>query len=151
MARTLVKSTKEFNQNSVPFARQIESRKKLAYLSLIISLFFAVFWLPSHVYSMIYQFLPAEMYKVGEIIKFRHFHYYMALANSSVNPWLIFTLSSSHRNCLRRCLGCKKMNRDGNSANTLRVVRNSLPLRACGTPERNLATEHRKHYYTRIG
>ena len=146
MAKTLMKSTREFNQkNNVSFGKQFESRKKLAYLSLTISLFFALFWLPSHVYTIMYQFMPAAtLQKMDEIIKFRHLHYYMALANSSINPWLIFVLSSTHRNCLLWRFGYKKsVAKDSMRGTTRFMIKNTASVRACGSPEGNCGSEHR--------
>ena len=114
MAKALIRSTKSFKENtSSQFIKQINARKRLAYLSITLSIFFGLFWLPSYVYTLMYHFSSTDAFKgevtVDSIVKFRHFHYYMSLANSSLNPWLVFIMSSSHRNRLRSCITCGKV------------------------------------------
>ena len=111
MAKTLIKSTKKFRRDSIQLVKQVQARKKLAYLSITLSIFFGLFWLPCYVYTLMYHFTSLEFFTGEFVIKFRLFHYYMSLANSSLNPWLIFIMSSSHRNRLTSCLGYRKMTR----------------------------------------
>ncbi len=110
MAKTLIQSTKKFKDNNASFTKQIESRKRLAYLSITLSICFGIFWLPSYIYTLMYNFMSLEALKRDYVTKFRHFHYYMSLANSSLNPWLVFALSSSHR---KRLLKCRKVGENG--------------------------------------
>ncbi|XP_072042444.1 bombesin receptor subtype-3-like [Amphiura filiformis] len=113
MAKTLIKSTKSFKVNSATFEKQIEARKRLAYLSITLSIFFGIFWFPSHIYNLMYSFMSNEDLQSSEPFKkFRHFHYYMSLANSSLNPCLVFILSSSHRKILLKCFGREEETRN---------------------------------------
>ncbi len=120
MARTLIKSTKKFQENNASFAKQIEARKRLAYLSITLSICFGIFWLPSYIYTSMYNFLSTEALEDIDdafVIKFRFFHYYMSLANSSLNPWLVFTLSSAHRKYLLQCFR-SRVNREMGGSGT---------------------------------
>ncbi len=112
MAETLLSSTKNFKSNSSQFVRQVNARKRLAYLSVTLSIFFVVFWLPSYAYTLSYHFKPQDEKDFSNLIfRFRQVHYFMSLANSSLNPWLVFALSSSHRSRLFAHLGCNRMPR----------------------------------------
>ena len=131
MARTLIKSTRSFTCQNATFKRQIEARKRLAYLSITLTIFFGIFWLPSYVYSLMYNFMSLKDIQSASFVRFRHFHYYMSLANSSLNPWLVFTLSSSHR---KRLLSCVKRDDTTHSNNNdYRSGRNTITLRAYNT------------------
>ena len=109
MAKALIRSTKTFKESSSQFIKQVNARKRLAYLSIILSIFFGLFWLPSYVYTLLYHFTSPDDFKGDFLAKFRYFHYYMSLANSSLNPWLVFVLSSTHRKRLRNCFTCSKV------------------------------------------
>ncbi len=110
MAETLLRSTKNFKTNSSQFIKQVNARKRLAYLSVTLSIFFVVFWLPSYAYTLNYHFKPQDEKDFSNIIfRFRQVHYFMSLANSSLNPWLVFALSSSHRSRLTAYLGCNRI------------------------------------------
>ena len=109
MAKALIRSTKNFKKNSSQFIKQVDARKRLAYLSITLSIFFGLFWLPSYIYTLMYHFMPTDELQGEFVIRLRHFHYYMSLANSSFNPWLVFILSSSHRNGLQSGFACVKV------------------------------------------
>ncbi|XP_072019693.1 uncharacterized protein [Amphiura filiformis] len=100
---------------------QIKARKRLAYITMIITLFFCVFSLPSFTYSLMFHFKSMNEFKGEPVTKFRHFYYFMSLANSSVSPWLVFVLSSTHRKCLKRCCNCIKPSNNSNVLNLQRV------------------------------
>ncbi len=106
MTKTLLKSTKNFTaNNSRQFIKQLIARKRLAYLSIALSVFFVIFWLPSYVYTLTYHFKPQEEKDfTNAFFVFRQVHYFMSLANSSLNPYLVFLLSSKHRNCLSKSI-----------------------------------------------
>ncbi len=110
MAKTLLESTKSFAEsNSKQFIKQNKARSRLAYLAMTISVFFAVFWFPSVVYQMWCHFTKNEdHFKEARpyINTFRHVHYYMSLANSCLNPWVVFIMSSSHRSKLFKPFKC---------------------------------------------
>ncbi|XP_072041650.1 neuromedin-B receptor-like [Amphiura filiformis] len=110
MAYFLISSTNTFKERNDTFKKQIKARKRLAYITIIITLFFCVFSLPSFIYSLMFHFKPMNEFKGEPVTKFRHFSYFMSLANSSLNPWLVFILSSTHRDCLKRCCRCVKSN-----------------------------------------
>ena len=110
MANTLIQSTHNFRENnSSTFARQRRARKRLAYMSIAISIFFGVFWLPGTIFMMIYNFKSTEQLdNMGQSIHhFRLVQYFMSLANPCFNPWLVFVLSTSHRRRLFRYLRCE--------------------------------------------
>lgn len=109
MASTLLKSTKSFQDSNSTFIKQTRARARLAYLAITISVFFGVFWFPSVVYEMWFHFANNEQHfmEAREFINtFRHFHYYMSLANSCLNPWIVFIMSSSHRRKLLQPFSC---------------------------------------------
>ncbi|XP_072042040.1 bombesin receptor subtype-3-like [Amphiura filiformis] len=112
MAKTLLASTKTFAEsNSKQFVKQNKARSRLAYLAVTISVFFAVFWFPSVVYQMWCHFTKNEHHfkeARSYINTFRHVHYYMSLANSCLNPWVVFIMSSSHRRKLLKPFKCSK-------------------------------------------
>ncbi|XP_072021029.1 LOW QUALITY PROTEIN: bombesin receptor subtype-3-like [Amphiura filiformis] len=95
-------------------ANQIRARKRLAQIVLVITIFFAVFWFPHYAYTLWFMFTRYSKQiteNKGLPKVFRHFNYYMALANSLLNPWIVFIMSSVHRNTLMQfvdCLRCAK-------------------------------------------
>ncbi|XP_072041515.1 bombesin receptor subtype-3-like [Amphiura filiformis] len=106
MARALLQSTTTFNTNSSQFVKQVNARKRLAYLSITLSVFFIMFWFPNYVYTLTYHFKPPDEWDFSDsFFIFRQVQYFMSLANSSLNPWLVFILSSSHRRRLMDWLG----------------------------------------------
>ena len=134
-SKFLLSSTQNFEQNRT-IRRQIKSRRRLAYISIAMSVFFCVFWLPYYVYNFILHFNLRDVSNKPSFIPFRHFHYYMSLANSSLNPWLLFILSSTHRKRLIRCLTCKsrpnRLQRQTTSQTTL-SMKLRMSLRKSGT------------------
>ena len=107
LARSLVRTgiaTLVPNRNC---ARQMRSRKRLALIVITITVFFGVFWLPYYVYHIWYIFtrhgllIKANAHRVQV---FRHFYNYMSLANSCLNPWIVFFMSSAHRQCIGTCI-----------------------------------------------
>ena len=125
-----MQSTKKFQENNATFTKQIEARKRLAYLSITLSICFGIFWLPSYIYTSMYNFMSSKQLEGDYITKFRHFHFYMSLANSSLNPWLVFILSSSHRTRLLKCLRLKQ---DVNQAKPRTSAGTTISLRICSS------------------
>ena len=85
---------------------QIRARKRLAHIVLVITIFFALFWFPHYSYSIwfVTTKYSTAITKNNGLPKFlRQFNYYMALANSCLNSWIVFIMSSVHRNTLVRC------------------------------------------------
>ena len=105
-SKFLLQSTQNF-QNNNTIRRQTKSRRKLAYISITMSIFFCIFWLPYYVYNFILRFKLHDVSNYPSFIPFRHVHYYMSLANSSLNPWLLFMISSTHRKRLITYLRCE--------------------------------------------
>ena len=121
MAMVLIKSTQTFKDNNNVFAKQAQARKRLAYMAITLSVFFCILWLPSYIYTLMFHFKSSENFNGETATKFRHVHYYMSLANSSFNPWLVFILSTSHRtrvmNALCCCCGLMEQRRGGPGCN----------------------------------
>ena len=135
MAKTLMQSTKKFKENNATFTKQIEARKRLAYLSITLSICFGFFWLPSYIYTLMYNFMSSAQLEGDYMTKFRHFHFYMSLANSSLNPWLVFILSSSHRTRLLRCLRVKQDVNQAYVDKPRSSAGNTISLRICSSIE----------------
>ena len=73
MARTLIKSTRSFTCQNATFQRQIEARKRLAYLSITLTIFFGIFWLPSYIYSLMYNFMSLNDIRSASFTKISTF------------------------------------------------------------------------------
>ncbi|XP_072014418.1 bombesin receptor subtype-3-like [Amphiura filiformis] len=133
IARTLCKNSiaqlTDTNQAAISMIRQVQARKRLALIVIIITVFFGLFWFPYHVYHMWYMFTKNHENIRGNKIQvqfFRHFYNYMSLANSCLNPWVVFLMSSAHRSPLIKCfrrLSCtewrSKLNRRRQPKNIL--------------------------------
>ncbi|XP_072020593.1 gastrin-releasing peptide receptor-like [Amphiura filiformis] len=135
MARALFRSTRTFKGEKQPGERQFVMRRRLAVIILVMSVFFACFWLPYHVYqiwfelSFDYEMIQTIPSWTSNAIHFnRQFHFFMAFANSCLNPWIVFFMSSKHRKGITECC-CpgKKAIREPTSAMTTATskVRNS--------------------------
>ncbi|XP_072027798.1 bombesin receptor subtype-3-like [Amphiura filiformis] len=121
MAYFLISSTNTFREQNETFKKQTKARKRLAYITITITIFFCLFSLPSFIYSFMFHFKPINEFHGEPVTKFRHFYYFMSLANSSLNPWLVFVLSSAHRECLAQCFGCLKCSSNSNLGNSQRT------------------------------
>ncbi len=108
IVKTLYHSNTSFLARNPSALLQIRARKRLARIVLVITVFFAVFWLPHYVYSI--YFVTTEDSGITRnqgVPKFlRHLNFYMALANSCLNPWIVFAMSSVHRSTLVRFFEC---------------------------------------------
>ncbi|XP_072051257.1 bombesin receptor subtype-3-like [Amphiura filiformis] len=105
-------------------AVQIRVRKRLAQIVLVITIFFAVFWFPHYAHTLWFMFTKYSQQiteNKGLPKIFRHFNYYMALANSCLNPWIIFIMSSVHRNTLMKCVDCLRCKKGKRLTNAGRV------------------------------
>ncbi|XP_072051237.1 neuropeptide CCHamide-1 receptor-like [Amphiura filiformis] len=107
VARTLCNNNiARLTDNNQAAIRHVHVRKRLALIVIIITAFFGLFWFPYHVYHMWYMFTKNHSNIRGNTIQvqfFRHFYNYMSLANSCLNPWVVFLMSSAHRSPLIRC------------------------------------------------
>lgn len=113
MARVLFRSTRSFKGEKQPGEKQFVMRRRLAVTILVMSVFFACFWLPYHIYQMWFElsFTLEDIYagRSFAAINFnRTFHYFMAFANSCLNPWIVFFMSSKHRQGIIACCGGNK-------------------------------------------
>ena len=108
------------------------ARKRLAYIVLVITIFFAVFWCPHHAYNLWFTFMEDEARQIennkGVMKLLRHLNYYMALANSCLNPWIVFAMSSVHRKTLVRicrCCRCRRtrLNNTARKRSSSRMIR----------------------------
>ena len=117
MAQTLFMSVRGFGDNRTG-THQTQARRRLAIIILIVTVFFGVFWFPYYVYILWFQ-IAYEHYPKYEqnsaVTFFRIFHFIMALINSSLNPWCVFVMSSSHRKQLLKCLCCGKFGKKDTS------------------------------------
>ncbi len=138
MAHFLIVSTTKFKLRNPTFRRQRRTRMRLAYMTIVITLLFGLSSLPSVIFDFMFHFKPQNF--KGEI-KFRHLSYFMSLANSSLNPWLIFYLSSAHRECLKMCIFCRKPYHETQST---QGISQSASLRVTNIPSnRNQTTSSR--------
>ncbi|XP_072041546.1 bombesin receptor subtype-3-like [Amphiura filiformis] len=104
IAKRLCKSTvNSIARSSSGSAVHMQGRRRLAQVVLVITLFFGVFWFPHYVYYL-WSFFTKHGRYIEENVRFvrifRYIDYYMALANSCLNPWIVFVMSSAHRNTL---------------------------------------------------
>ena len=119
MAHFLIVSTNQFKHKNDSFKKQTVARRRLAYLAIAITIFFCVFSLPSFILSFMYQFTTSIELKGEPLTKFRHSCYFMTLINSSLNPYLVFILSSAHRERLKMCVLCRTPSKKKNVSNTM--------------------------------
>ena len=113
------------NQSS---ALQIRARKRLAQIVFVITVFFAVFWFPHYAYTLWFMFTKYSLQitkNKGLPKVFRHLDYYMALANSCLNPWIVFIMSSVHRNTLIRLFECLRCTTTLKGTSNVRVQNSS--------------------------
>ena len=93
--------------NRSSLIQQLRTRRRLALIVLTITVLFGLFWLPYHVYHLWYMFTKYHKHIMANkkhIEIFRHFYNYMSLANSCFNPWIVFIMSSAHRQSVSVCL-----------------------------------------------
>ncbi|XP_072041477.1 bombesin receptor subtype-3-like [Amphiura filiformis] len=106
IARSLCHSTvTTLAQHSSGSAEQMKGRRRLAQVVLVITLFFGIFWLPHYVFYMWSFYTKHGHYieaNVPFVRIFRYIDYYMALANSCLDPWIVFVMSSVHRKTLTK-------------------------------------------------
>lgn len=101
----LMKSTGTFRNERQPgMLPQIRARRRVAKILITITIFFAVCWFPYFTYSVWFQFMDLDredktVSPVEEL--FRHAHFVMGVVNSSVNPMIVYAMSSTHRRALR--------------------------------------------------
>ncbi len=106
LARSLCRSTTaNIASNISSAANPIQARKRLAQIVLVITVLFGVLWLPYYVYFLWFIFVDDNSVSTDakRIRNFRHFYYYMSLANSCLNPWIVFIMSSAHRRSFLQC------------------------------------------------
>ena len=105
IAHTLCKNNiTQLTDNNPAALRQMQGRKRLAVIVITIAIFFGLFWFPYHVYHIWYMFTKHHAHIRGNKVQFfRHLYNYMSLANSCLNPWAVFLMSSAHRSPLNRC------------------------------------------------
>ncbi|XP_033640596.1 neuropeptide CCHamide-1 receptor-like [Asterias rubens] len=135
IAHSLYKSIEQFG-NSESHVQQSRLRKRLALIVLLITVLFAVFWLPHFVYlhlkayatkSMTYEAVYPSPMDYLRIVSFL-----MELTISCTNPWIIFIMSSKHRqHCCLFQIMCNKR-RFQRGSGTMRLT----TLTAVGTTRR---------------
>ena len=127
LARTLWQNNVVNLADNQSIVRQLQARKRLALIVMTITILFGMFWFPYHVYHMFYMFTKNQKLISGNhshMRYFRHLYNYMSLANSCINPWIVFLMSSAHRSSLVNCFGrvtCISMPR--------KIMRRNQPLK----------------------
>ena len=108
LAQSLCRSTRANLAQNISAANPIQARKRLAQIVLVITVVFGIFWLPYYIYFLWFVFVEDDdvTYNASKVRFFRHFYYYMSLANSCLNPWIIFVMSSAHRRSFLQCICC---------------------------------------------
>ena len=146
IARSLCKSTvTTLARSSSGSAEQMKGRRRLAHVVLVITVFFGVFWFPHYVFYLWNFFTKHGRYieENAQFVRiFRYIDYYMALANSCINPWIVFVMSSVHRSTLCKMksrLVCRKR-RNFNSKRSTRSTRPSEQtlIKSNGLNEKNV-------------
>ncbi len=118
----LLQSTRKFSGEQVnrSLLKQFKIRRNRAAMFILITVFFAVFWLPYYAYRFMHIFYTGS----GNnplIDVLRTLHYYAAIANSCCNPFVMYMMSSKYRQALCCRLSTRKSGIT--SANSVRSVR----------------------------
>ena len=105
VACTLVRNNIVQLADNQPAIRQFQARKRLTVIVLTIIIFFGFFFVlfSYHVYHMWHMFTRNPESISGNKSHghfFRHVYHYMSLANTCLNPWAVFLMSSGHRSPL---------------------------------------------------
>ncbi len=128
LARSLCSPTMVDLAQNQSSANQIQARKRLAQIVLVITVLFGILWFPYYLYFLWFVFNSGDgiSSNTNKVRFFRHLYYYMSLANSCVNPWVVFTMSSAHRQSLLECFKCFQRHTKGK--------KRTLVIRQRGTP-----------------
>ncbi|XP_033625054.1 neuropeptide CCHamide-1 receptor-like [Asterias rubens] len=118
----LLQSTRKFSGEQVnrSLLKQFKIRRNRAAMFILITVFFAVFWLPYYVYRFLHIFYAGSGDNPLLDIS-RNVHYYAAIANSCCNPYVMYMMSSKYRQALCCRLSARKTGIT--SANSVRSVR----------------------------
>jgi gastrin-releasing peptide receptor len=84
--------------------KQVEARKKVAIVVLLLVVIFIICWLPRHIFSMWYHFDPNDYNQFWHIFKVTGFC--LCFINSCVNPITLYFLSKQFRKYFNRYLFC---------------------------------------------
>ncbi len=82
-----------------------KSRKQLIIIVLIITIAFAILWLPHHLYAIVFHYVDLTGLETSDML--RHAVYYLQVMNSCLDPYIVFAMSSSHRRYLMRYSKCR--------------------------------------------
>ncbi|XP_038076083.1 neuropeptide CCHamide-1 receptor-like [Patiria miniata] len=120
----LVQSTRKFSGEQVnrSLLKQFRIRRNRAAMFILITVSFAVFWMPYFVFRF-WQILgsgPVVVNPARDAL--RQMHYYAAIANSCCNPFVMYMMSSKYRKALF-CRLPSKHNAGVASANSIRSGR----------------------------
>ena len=133
MARVLLQSENNFKHESQPGARQFLARRRLAIIVLVITVLFGVLWLPYYAYNIWFQFNEAALTDTDRIERiyiflyvFQQLHFFMGVGNSCINPWVVFFMSSTHRQELINFMLCRKSTKT-HDRRRYQAVRSSAP------------------------
>ena len=124
LARSLCNSTMVDLAQNQSAANTMLARKRLAQIVMVITALFGILWFPYYAYWLWFVFNTKTLnvyYDINKIRYFRHLYYYMSLSNSCINSWIVFFMSSAHRQSFLQCFKC--LNRSKNKRKMM-VVRN---------------------------
>ncbi|XP_072174094.1 neuropeptide CCHamide-1 receptor-like [Diadema setosum] len=127
IAHTLFKSAGAFAGETQPGARHFSARRRLALTVLLLALFFGTLWLPYYVFIVWFQLHPESISQMPGFHAFRYIYYFSSLANSCINPWIIFVMSTSHRKALMFFIRCRKHEQPPTTVACTRTMPNGIP------------------------
>ena len=84
--------------------KQVEARKKVAVVVLLLVIVFVICWLPRHIFTLWFHFDPNEYNTFWHI--FKVFGFCLSFINSCVNPITLYFLSKQFRKYFNRYLSC---------------------------------------------
>ena len=154
IARSLYRSAvNALARNSKASMDQMRSRRRLAHVVLVMTVFFGVFWFPHYAYTLWFMYTKNTRFieeNRPAVRYFRYVDYYMALANSCLDPWIVFIMSSVHYNTLKQLrarVGCHFLRSHGSSLRRRPVLENKSTER---TTERTLLGAHGVNFISKM-
>lgn len=107
----LLCQTHQVRRRCCVFCRQLETKRRVTRLVIVIVLVFAVCWLPSHVVWLWVSFLGHTWQHTYAFYFLRISAHVLSYANSCVNPVIYALLSSQFREGVRRAFRCTRRGR----------------------------------------
>ncbi|XP_022084711.1 neuropeptide CCHamide-1 receptor-like [Acanthaster planci] len=131
----LLQSTRKFSGEQVnrSLLKQFRIRRNRAAMFILITVFFAVFWMPYYAFRF-WQFVGKDSAVGNQPLRvLGKLHYYAAIANSCCNPFVMYMMSSKYRMALCCRLPAHRMGvASGNSirGSRAKTTRFSLSVRS---------------------